>query len=60
MSGRHTTVKADPPPNLLYDMRASARIERWEARAEAFFRFYVFAGATAGIGALVLAVLRCR
>ena len=61
MSGQHTTVRADPPPNLLYDMKAAARVERWERRAETwrgFVRFYVFAGATAGIGALILEVLR--
>jgi len=55
------TVKADPPPNLIYDMKAAARAERWEQRAETwrmFAHLYVFAGATAGIGALILEVLR--
>lgn len=61
MSGQHATVKADPPPNLLYDMKAAARIERWERRAEmwaAAVRVYVFAGATAGLAALVLEVMK--
>jgi len=61
MSHRHTTIKADPPPNLLYDMKAAARVERWERRAEAWRmvgRLYIFAGATAGFGALILEALR--
>lgn len=61
MSGQHATVKADPPPNLLYDMKAAARAERWERRAElwrAAARVYIFAGATAGLAALVLLVMR--
>lgn len=61
MSHKHTTVRADPPPNLLYDMKAAARAERRERRVDvcrAFARFYIFAGATAGIGALILEVLR--
>lgn len=60
MSHKHT-VRADPPPNLLYDMKAAARAERWERRAETWSmlaRFYMFVGATAGIGALLLEVLR--
>lgn len=62
MSRQKATVRAEPPPNLLYDMKAAARAERWARRAEtwrAIERFYVFAGATAGLGALLLELLRC-
>lgn len=54
---KHSTVKAAPPPNLLYDMRAAARAERWERRWMVItdaVRIWVFAGATAGFVALAL------
>lgn len=57
----HETIKADPPPNLLYDLREAARVERWERRAATWAaagRVYVFAGATAGLAALVLEFMR--
>ncbi len=63
MSGQHTTIKADPPPNLLYDLKKAAQAERWQHRAELFAaieRVWVFAGATAGIVALALLLAGCN
>lgn len=55
------TVRANPPPNLLYDLKASARAERWQRRAKIMYQaacVYVLVGATAGLVALVLLVMR--
>jgi hypothetical protein len=55
------TVQCDPPSSLLYDMRATMLEERRARRRDRLYAVvsaYVFMGATAGMVALVLEMVR--
>lgn len=57
MSDTHRTVKFEPPPNMIYDLKRAARDERRLHRRQvwgAVLRAYLIIGSAAGIAALVL------